>query len=110
MINLENILSKNNNGSIDVLDDFGYTQYTVGSNETGIVARLANRLYEYENFFTEKLRNVLMNYFDVPSDTYAYNLTRDKSAFAVGTITPDDFEEFDEDTIDDLLKYIKDRL
>ena len=107
---MENILSKNNNGSIDVLDDFGYTQYTVGSNETGIVARLANQLYEYENFFTEKLRNVLMNYFDVPSDTYAYNLTRDKSAFTVGIITPYDFEEFDEETIDDLLKYIKDRI
>lgn len=107
---MENILSKNNDGSIDVMDKHGFTDYTVGKYETGIVARLANQLYEYENFFSERLKDVLMDYFDVPSDTYAYNLTRDKSAFVVGTITPDDFEEFDEETIDDLLKYIKDRL
>lgn len=105
-----NILSKNNDGSIDILDDFGYIQYIVGSNETGIVAKLANRLYEYENFFTERLKDVLMDYFDVPSDTYAYNLTRDKSAFIVETIKIDDFEEFDEETIDDIVKYLKDNI
>lgn len=105
---LENILSKNNDGSIDVMDQYGFTDYTVGKHETGIVARLANRLYEYENFFTERLKDVLMNYFDIPSDTYSYNLTRDKSAFSVGTMSLDDFEEFNEETIDDIVKYIKD--
>ena len=77
-------MSKNNDGSIDVMDRYGFTEYTVGKNEIGIVAKLANKLYEYENFFTERLKDVLMNYFDVPSDTYAYNLTRHKTAFFWG--------------------------
>lgn len=107
---MENILSKNNDGSIDVMDSYGFTDYTVGKNETGVVAKLANKLYEYENFFTERLKDVLMNYFDISSDTYAYNLTRDKTAFSAGTMTLDDFEEFDEQTIDDIVKYIKDNI
>lgn len=106
---MENILSKNNDGSIDVMDRYGFTDYTVGKNETGIVAKLANKLYEYENFFAERLKDVLINYFDI-SDTYAYNLTRDKSAFIEGTMSLNDFEEFDEETIDDIVKYIKDNL
>ena len=107
---MENILSKNNDGSIDVMDRHGFTDYTVGKNETGIVARLANQLYEYKNFFTERLKDILIDYFDIPSDTYAYNLTRVKSSYAVGTMTIDDFEEFNEETIDDIVQYIKDRI
>lgn len=53
----------------------------------------------------EKLMQILANYFDL-SDTYAYNLTRDKQAFAVGTMSLDDFEEFDEDTISDIADYL----
>ena len=104
---MENILSKNPNGSIDVMDKYGFTEYTVEKNETGVVARLVNQLYEYENFFTERLKDILMDYFDVNNDTYAYNLTRDKKAFGVGTMTYDDFEEFGEETIDDIVEYIK---
>ena len=104
---MENILSKNPNVSIDVMDRYGFTEYTVEKNETGVVARLVNQLYEYENFFTERLKDVLMDYFDVNNDTYAYNLTRDKKAFGVGTMTFDDFEEFSEETIDDIVNYIK---
>ena len=89
------------------MDRYGFTEYTVEKNETCIVARLANQLYEYENFFTERLKYVLMDYFDVNNDTYAYNLTRDKKAFGVGTMTFDDFEEFSEETIDDIVEYIK---
>ena len=48
---MENILSKNNDGSIDIIDRYGFTEYTVGKYETGIIAKLANQLYEYENFF-----------------------------------------------------------
>ena len=64
------------------------------------------------NFFDEKdifekLKDVLMEYFDINNDTYAYNLTRDKRAFGVGTMTFEDFEEFGEETIDDIVKYIK---
>lgn len=104
---MENILIKNPNGSIDVMDRYGFTEYIVEKNETGIVARLANQLYEYENFFTERLKDLLIDYFDVNNDTYAYNLTRDKKAFGVGTMTFDDFEEFSEETIDDIVDYIK---
>lgn len=104
---MENILSKNPNGSIDVMDRYGFTEYTVDKNETGIVARLANQLFEYENFFAKRLKDVLMDYFDVNNDTYAYNLTRDKEAFGIGTMTFDDFEEFNEETIDDIVDYIK---
>ena len=104
---MENILSKNPNGSIDVMDKYGFTEYTVEKNETGVIARLVNLLYEYENFFTERLKDVLMDYFDVNNNTYAYNLTRDKKAFGVGTMTFDDFEEFSEETIDDIVEYIK---
>ena len=89
------------------MDRYGFTEYTVEKNETGVVARLANQLYEYENFFTERLKDVLMDYFDVNNDTYAYNLTRDKKAFGVGTMTFDDFEEFSEETINDIVKYIR---
>ena len=67
------------------------------------------------NFFDEKdifekLKDVLMEYFDINNDTYAYNLTRDKRAFGVGTMTFEDFEEFSEETIDDIVEYIKENI
>lgn len=89
------------------MDRYGFTEYTVEKNETGVVARLANQLYEYENFFAERLKDVLMDYFNINNDTYAYNLTRDKGAFSIGTMIFDDFEEFSEETIDDIVEYIK---
>lgn len=89
------------------MDRYGFAECTVEKNETGIVARLANQLYEYESFFSERLKDVLMDYFDINNDTYTYNLTRDKRAFGVGTMTFDDFEEFSEEIIDDIVDYIK---
>jgi hypothetical protein len=53
----------------------------------------------------EKLNDILREYFDI-GDSYSYNLTRVKEAFSCGTVTLDDFVEFDEDTIDDLAEYI----
>ena len=53
----------------------------------------------------EKLARLLADYFDL-NDTYAYNLTRDKKAFTVGTMTLDDFVEFDEDTVLDIANYL----
>ena len=53
----------------------------------------------------EKLKEILMQYFDI-GDSYAYNLTRVKEGFAVGTVTIDDFVEFDEEIIDDIVDYI----
>lgn len=52
------------------------------------------------------LQKILNDYFDIPNDTYTYNLTRDKYAFMIGTMGFDDFEEFDEDTTRDLAEYI----
>ena len=46
---MKNILEKNNNGSIDILDEYGYYMYTVNKNEKGIVAYLADKLVQYED-------------------------------------------------------------
>ena len=53
----------------------------------------------------EKLVEVLSKYFDI-GDSYAYNLTRVKSAFACGTMGFDDFEEFDEETVTDIADHL----
>lgn len=53
----------------------------------------------------EKLMQILADYFEL-SDTYAYNLTRDKRAFAVGTVTIDDFEEFNMDVVADIAGFL----
>lgn len=53
----------------------------------------------------EKLMQILANYFNL-TDTYVYNLTRDKQGFTVGTITIDDFEEFNMDVIADIADYL----
>lgn len=53
----------------------------------------------------EKLIELLSSYFDI-GDSYAYNLTRVKSAFAVGTMSLEDFEEFDDDTVADIADHL----
>lgn len=73
------------------------------SKDTGI------NFFDNEDIF-EKLKRILMKYFDINNDTYAYNLTRDKAAFSVGTMTFDDFEEFTEEIIDDIVEYIKENI
>lgn len=53
----------------------------------------------------EKLIEILSKYFSIgDSDTYC--LTRVKEGFAVGTVTIDDFVEWDEENIADLADYI----
>lgn len=54
----------------------------------------------------ELLRLALEEYFETNKDTYAYWLIRDKSAFDIGTITIDDFEEFDITTIHDIAENV----
>lgn len=54
----------------------------------------------------EKLRQLLTEYFNI-GDSYAYWLTRVKSAFAYGTVTLDDFEEFTEESIDDIIEFVR---
>lgn len=53
----------------------------------------------------EKLMAVLRDFFSI-GDSYTYELTRVKSAFEVGTISLDDFEEWEEENISDLCDYI----
>ena len=53
----------------------------------------------------EKLVELLSKYFNI-GDSYAYNLTRVKSAFACGTIGLDDFEEFGDETVEDIASYL----
>ena len=53
----------------------------------------------------ERLIEILSRYFQI-GDSYAYNLTRDKAAFSVGTMHLDDFEEFDEVTIADIADHL----
>lgn len=55
------------------------------------------------------IKKLLMEYFRIGIDCYTYNLTRDKSAFECGTVTVDDFEEFNEEVIDDIIGFIKSR-
>ena len=50
-----------------------------------------------------------MEYFRIGVDCYAYNLTRDKLAFECGTVKIDDFDEFDEEVINDIIDFIKSR-
>ncbi len=53
----------------------------------------------------EKLVEILNQFFSM-EDTDAYWLTRAKSAFAVGTVTIDDFKEFTDETINELADFI----
>lgn len=55
----------------------------------------------------ERLIQLLSRYFDI-GDSYTYNLTRVKSAFAVGTVGLDDFEEYTEDDVTNLADYLLD--
>lgn len=53
----------------------------------------------------EKLSEILTDYFCI-GDSDTCELTRVKSAFAIGTMSLDDFVEWDEENIDDLCDYI----
>lgn len=55
----------------------------------------------------ERLKQLLSRYFDI-GDSYTYNLTRVKSAFAVGTVDLDDFEEYTEDDVANLADHLLD--
>ncbi len=55
----------------------------------------------------ERLMQLLSQYFDI-GDSYTYNLTRVKTAFDVGTVGLDDFEEYTEDDVANLADYLLD--
>ena len=53
----------------------------------------------------EKLIEILSQYFTI-GDSDEYSLIRDKSAFAIGTMSLDDFVEFDEEKVADIADYL----
>lgn len=55
----------------------------------------------------DNLKDKLIKYFEVGGDCYFYVLTRDKSAFNYGTMSFDDFKEFSEEQIDDIIDFLK---
>lgn len=59
----------------------------------------------------EEIKEVIANELGLTDDwmdgTYLYCLTRAKSAFSVGTMTLDDFEEIDEELLEGFLNAIK---
>ena len=55
----------------------------------------------------DNLKDKLMKYFEVGRDSYFYVLTRDKSAFDYGTMSFDDFIEFSEEQVDDIIDFLK---
>lgn len=64
------------------------------------------QLKEAQNELREKTRNKLVKYFDIGNDSYFYILTRDKSAYQYETMHFDDFKEFDEEQIDDIINFL----
>ncbi len=55
------------------------------------------------------IAKILMDYFMI-GNSYTYELTRDKAAFEIGTMSFDDFVEWDESQITDLSEYLIKRL
>lgn len=55
----------------------------------------------------DNLKYKLIEYFEVGGDCYFYVLTRDKSAFYYGTMSFDDFKEFSEEQVDDIIDFLK---
>lgn len=55
----------------------------------------------------ERLIQLLSQYFDI-GDSYTYNLTRVKTAFDVGTVGLDDFEEYTDDDMMQLADHLID--
>lgn len=58
----------------------------------------------------EKLIELLADFFGIgsPDGSYHYILNRVKSAFGLGTMGLDDFEEYDEDTVAEIVEHLID--
>lgn len=108
---------------------FGYTSYAPGIRQlldeqptvkSPCIATINIKKEEIKEMIDQKfedsielnydfLKKLLMEYFMIGVDCYAYNLTRDKSAFECGTVTVNDFEEFNEEVIDNIIGFVKSR-
>lgn len=67
-----------------------------------------NRIFALLKFDRDQLIAWLREFFDFDSSegTYTYDLIRVKSAFGLGTMTTEDFEELSEDRIAELADFI----
>lgn len=75
--------------------------------EAYLAAGEANQ--EWRDNMFEKLFEILSRYFNI-GDSDTYELTRMKEAFELGTMTFDDFSEWDEENVADLASYIIEKL
>ena len=57
----------------------------------------------------EKLIEILSQYFEI-GDSYTYDLTRVKEAFELGTMTLDDFSEWNEENVANMADFIMKKL
>ena len=57
----------------------------------------------------ERLAEILSRYFQI-GDSYTFELTRVKEAFSIGTMSFDDFSEWDDENVSDLAEYIMESL
>lgn len=56
----------------------------------------------------KSLEELIAEYFDIgTNECMAYMCTRDKSAFSIGTMSLDDFEEFNDDICSDIADYLR---
>ena len=72
-----------------------------------ITSRFSNKIIDKEQLVEKLFEHFCFNTKD---GTYIYNLMRVKSAFHVGTMTLDDFEEIDDEFIYDLADFILDNI
>lgn len=82
---------------------------TVNIKKEDIKEMIDKKFEQSIEFNYDYLKELLMEYFRIGVDCYAYNLNRDKSAFEYGTVKIDDFDEFDEEVINDIIDFIKSR-
>lgn len=78
--------------------------------DSSIVFKYIQELEQENKIYKEVIDNLkdkLMEYFEVDRDSYFYVLTRDKSAFDYGTMSFDDFIEFSEEQVDDIVDFLK---
>ena len=87
-----------------------YDDYDMTYNQTEMIYYLIKNLEQENKKYKEVIDNLkdkLMKYFEVGRNSYFYVLTRDKSAFDYGTMSFDDFIEFSEEQVDDIVDFLK---
>lgn len=102
-MNKEEFLKRIQSIKVNVPDEYFFLEYNSIIYD---VLEENKQLKEAQNELREKIRNKLVKYFDIGNSSYFYILTRDKSAYQYGTMHFDDFKEFDEEQIDDIINFL----